>query len=193
MASCRPHCRHTGTQTIGGGPAAHHPPEAFNEGELRALPRQPLEAQRGMGCPDVSHCRSTLPGRLIDRHDYLGKRPGRRGARHILEMSGTSRLHPLRLALSRLRLAGCGLREQPCRQLPRDQIARRTTIDVLLVIPGPAHGPIPLHATRRGARGDEGQARCVVAQQHARSRLRFFFNTASSSWAACCFSGLPRR
>jgi hypothetical protein len=70
---------------------------------------------------------------------------------------------------------------------------RCNTRDRSLVLPGPPHRPIPLHAQGGVERRDQGQTRFIWAQQHALSLVGFFFNAVRSARAAGCFSGLPRR
>ena len=60
------------------------------------------------------------------------------------------------------------------RPWPRHQSERRKPITLLLVSPWPHPGPIPLHAEGRVERRDQRQARCVLAQPHARPLRRLF-------------------
>jgi hypothetical protein len=73
---------------------------------------------------------------------------GRIGPRNILEMRCKGCLEPLLFALTGLRFAARWLFKQAGRELPRHHIERRQTIDLILVIPRPHGGPMPLHAQR---------------------------------------------
>jgi hypothetical protein len=89
-------------------------------------------------------------------------------------MGDKSRLQPLLFAVPGLGFAPRRLLEQTRRQLPRHQIKCRKTIDLILIIPGPHHGPVPLYTEGGVERRDEGKAGFVLAQQHALPFLRFF-------------------
>ena len=67
-------CGHAGKQPVMGGTATEHPPKAFNDVELGAITRQPIEAEMGMGRQDLLHARAAMPRGLIDRDDDLGIR-----------------------------------------------------------------------------------------------------------------------
>jgi hypothetical protein len=71
-------------------------------------------------------------------------------------------------------------------------LERRHTIHLILVIPCPHGGAIALHPQRGPSRRHQRTAGFVLAQQHARPGLGFFFNAASSSRATRCSSGFPR-
>jgi hypothetical protein len=182
-----------GEQAIVRGPAAQHPPEALNDIELWTLTRQPLHPQMGMGRSHLLHPCAAMPGRIIDRDDDLGIRTDRIGARNIPEVRCKRHVQALLFALACLGLAACRLLEQAGRELPRDHIERRHTIDLVLVIPRADGGAMALHPQRGPSRGHQGKAGFVLASQHALPRLGFFFHAASSSRAACCFWGSPRR
>ena len=181
VTQSRTPCSHTGEQTIMRGPAAQHAPEAFDDVELRAITRQPGQTQVWMSRSDLLHPRPTMPGGIIDGDHDLRGNAYRIRACNISEVRGKSRLQPQLFALSRPRLAVRWLLEHTRRQLTRHQIERRTTIDLILVIPGAYDGPLPLHAEGGVERRDERKARFILAQQHARPRVRFFFNVANSS------------
>ena len=67
-------CGHAGKQPVMGGTATEHPPKAFNDVELGAITRQPIEAEMGMGRQDLLHARAAMPRGLIDRGDDLDTR-----------------------------------------------------------------------------------------------------------------------
>jgi hypothetical protein len=126
------------------------------------------------------HQCTPMPGCLIHRDDHLGIRTGRRGARHIPEVRCKRHVQALLCALARLGFAARGLLEQARRQLPRHPMERRHTLDLVLVIPRADGGAMPLHPARGPSRRHQGKAGFVLAQQHARPGLGFFFYRCKS-------------
>jgi len=123
---------------------------------------------------DVLHTRSAVPWGILNGDHDLRTCAGRIHAGAVLEMGDKGRLEPLLFAVSRLGCAACWLLKQSRRQLPRHQMQRGKTLDLILVIPGPHHRTRPLHAQGDVERRDQGKTRFILAQQHALSLLGFF-------------------
>ena len=146
-----------------------------------------------MGRYNGLHPRPPMPGGIVNRDDDRGRRGRWIPAGDILEMGGKGALQPLLFAVASLAFVTCWLLQQAGRQLPSPQVERGQTIHLIFVIPRPYHGPVALHAQSGVYRRHQRKTRFILAQQHTRPRLRFFFNAASSPCAACGFAGSPRR
>ena len=133
-----------------------------------------------------------MPGRMINGDDHLGILTGRIGAGNIPQVCGTRHLQALLFVLTSFRFAARWLLQQAGRQLPRHDIERGTTIDLVLVIPCADGGAMTLHAQRSPSRRHEWKAGLVLTQEHACPGLGFFFHASSSSWATRCSAGSPR-
>jgi len=157
-------------------PAAQHPPEALNNVELRAITGQPLQPQMGMSRSHLRQQGSTMPGRMINGDDDCGILTRRIGAGDVPEVRRKGHWQALLLALARLGFATRWLLQQAGRQGPGHHIECRHTIPLILVIPGPHGGTIPLHPKGGPSRRHQRKAGFVLAQQHAGPSLGFFFN-----------------
>jgi hypothetical protein len=89
-----------------------------------------------------------MPGRIIDRDDDVGLYTRRISARNILQVRGKRHLQALLFVLTSFRCAARRLLQQAGRQLPRHDIERSHTIDLVLVIPCADDGAMALHAQR---------------------------------------------
>jgi len=89
-----------------------------------------------------------MPGRIIDRDDDLGIYTRRISASNIPQVRGKRHLQALLFVLTSFRFAARWLLQQAGRQLPRHDIERGQTIDLVLVIPCADGGAMALHAQR---------------------------------------------
>jgi hypothetical protein len=158
-----------------GGATAPHPPQAFHDIALRAITRPAIEAQMRMGRSDLIHSCSAMPGGIIHSAHHLRQRAGRIRARHGPEMGDKGRWQPRLFAGPGLGVAPRRLLEPTRRPLPWHQMECRHTLDLSLILPCPHPGPVPLPTEGGVERRDEGNAGCVLAQQHARPFLGFVF------------------
>jgi hypothetical protein len=180
-------------QAIVRSPAAHHPPEAFNDMELWTLTRQPFHPQLRMGREHLFPQGPTRPGRIVNRDNDFGIRTRRIGTSDVPEVRRKRHLQALVFALARLGFAARRLLPQAGGQLSGHHMQRRHTIHLILVIPCPHGGAIALHPQRGPSRRHPRKAGFVLAQHHARPGLGFFFHASSSSRAMRCSSGFPRQ
>ena len=156
-------------------PPAPHPPEALNAVALGALTRPPIQAQVRIDLQDVLHTRSAVPWGILNGDHDLRTCAGRIHAGAVLEMGDKGRLEPLLCAVSRLGGAACWLLKPARRPLPRHQMQRGNTIDLILVLPGPHQRTTPLHAQGDVERRDQGKTRFILAQHPALALVGFVF------------------